>query len=129
MQKIELVGNEAERCRKLCSKGFDFSSAMWVLSRIFAANDGMFFVTHVFLAKNAILSPWLRAWSACKMPELHLLEDFLLFLCRASALSGDSWKGCEQKFKKHLRNIVGLKVLCERNIIQNGNELFDELGH
>lgn len=69
------------------------------------------FVSHGFLANYPVLSPSLRAWSTCKLPALHLLGAFSLFLCRDSTLSGDFWKGCEQQFKKHLRNIVEPKSL------------------
>lgn len=49
-----------------------FSSAMQMLNRIFAANEGML----LFL----IFSLWLRAWNVCKMPVLHLLGALSLSL-------------------------------------------------
>lgn len=49
-----------------------FSSTMQMLSRIFAANDGIF----LFL----IFSLWLRAWNVCKMLVLPLLRALSLSL-------------------------------------------------
>lgn len=55
------------------------------------------------------------------MPVLHLLGAFL-FLCRTSALSEDSWKGCKNSSSKNIKEIeLVLEVSGGRNTIKKEN--------